>query len=331
MRDILSILSAFSIQDVNEQYCEDLRQKKKGVLSKGDRQKLERDIREFQKADEDTVLRAIVIYAVFDPGGAISYARQKGVFRYSCESPYAEYCLENLDALAQILNLPCSEHTYIRQKLECRWLRSFYEKSEEQLRRNIRDHHRNRIRKKVNGCWIESSFAVEMLVYMNMLFRYRDSQAGKAAAGYGINREDPNQYSNEEIAEAVSYLIYLFVEEKGFKTTSIQWLDPEYILSDKLNQLILLACQRNLMMEWETTVDCFRYSIETDGKKLRSATLTVNWKRVSASVMSKRPFKGRCSTGQILKKPRLIWWPRPKKSLTLWAIASFNCARRTNC
>lgn len=268
MRDILSILAMLSIQDVTEQYCEDLRQEKKGVLPKGDCRKLERKIREFQKADKDTVLNAIIVYAIFDPGGAISYARQKGVFHYSNPSPYAEYCLEKLDALAQTLKLPCSEHTYIRQKLECQWLRSFYEKTEKQLRHDIRDHHKNRIRKKVNGLLLESNFAVEMLAYTSMLFRYRDSRSGKTAAGYSINREDLNQYSNEEISEAASYLIYLFEEEIGFKKTAILWLDPDYILSDELNRLILRACQRNLMMEWETTVDCLRYSIETDGKNI---------------------------------------------------------------
>lgn len=268
MRDILSILSMLSIQDVTEQYCEDLRQERGGALPKGDRRKLEHKIREFQKTDADTVLRAIVVYAVFDPGEAISYARQKGVFHYSNPGSYAECCLEKLDAFAQVLDLPCSEHTYIRQKLECRWLRSFYEKTEKRLRHDIRDHHKNRIRKKANGRWLESNFAVEMLAYMNMLFRYRDSRSGETAAGYSINREDLNQYSNEEISEAVSYLIYLFVEEKGFKTTVIPWLDPDYILSDNLNRLILLACQRNLLMEWEATVDCLRYSIETDGKNV---------------------------------------------------------------
>lgn len=267
METISSILTTFSLKDITEQVCENLRQQRDCKLSKKECRELEHNIREYRNTDKDIVLNAIVVYAIFYPGKAIRYARQKGVFHHGNSWPYTTYCLEKLDALANILALPPSEQRYLQQKLNCSWIEDFYEETEKKLRRDICRHYSDRIRKQIHGQWIESNFILEILAFINCLFRYRDGGLAESTDGHGIDKKSINDFSNEEISEAASYLIYLYTDEKTFKINRSIWIDVDYVLSDNLERLILLACQRNLIVEWETLVDYLGYEIST-GKNI---------------------------------------------------------------
>lgn len=271
MDNISSILASFNINQVTEQYCDDLRRQREGRLPRKERETLERTIREFRNEDQGTVLGAIVIYAVFCPDEAIQYARQKGVFYYGSAWPRTEYCLEHLNSLSELLHIPQHQQRFFQQKLSCRWLGRFYRETEEKLRRDIRRHYRERIKKNLHGVLFEGNLIIELLAYINVLFRYRGAFTAKASA---IGSPDKNNkcvsdYSNEEISEAASYLIYLFTEEKGFQPKKEKWLDIDYILFGKIDKLVLLACHRNLILEWEFLVDCLGYELEADEKSIR--------------------------------------------------------------
>ena len=67
----------------------------------------------------------------------------------------------------------------------------------------------------------------------------------------------------------MSYLIYLFTEEKGFQPQKEKWLDIDYILYGGIDKLVLLACHRNLILEWEFLVDCLGYELKADEKSIR--------------------------------------------------------------
>ena len=95
MENISSILESFDINKVAEQSCDDLRRQRGGKLTKKERVTLEHAIQKFQSSNPDTVLGAIIIYAIFYPDDAIQYARQKGVFSMACAWEHTEYCLEN--------------------------------------------------------------------------------------------------------------------------------------------------------------------------------------------------------------------------------------------
>lgn len=148
MENISSILESFDIEKVTEQYCDDLRRQRKDSLTKKERETLEHTIQTFQSSNPDTILGAIVIYAIFYPDDAIRYARQKGVFFYGSAWEYTEYCLEKLNALSELLHISSSQQKYFQHKLSCRWLAPFYQDLEAKLRRDICRHYKNRIKAK---------------------------------------------------------------------------------------------------------------------------------------------------------------------------------------
>lgn len=271
MEDISLFYTSFDINKVTEQYCNDLRRKRDGKLTKKDREILEHVIREFQNECQDDVIGAIVIYAIFYPDEAIQYARQKGVFYYGNTWAYTEYCLESLNTLSGILHISQSQQRYFRQKLSCKWLGQFYQDTEKKLKRDICRHHKERIQKVLYGVPYESNLIIELLVFINLIFRYRSiSVSGVSVTGNpDLKHIQILNYSNEEISKAVSYLIYLFTNEKGFRIQKEKWLDIDYILSDKIAKLILLACHREKILEWEFLVDCLGYELEADEKNIR--------------------------------------------------------------
>ena len=175
MEDISLILAFFDIKNVTEQYCDDLRKPREGKLTKKDRGKLEHTIREYRNENQVTVLGAIVIYAIFYPDEAIQYARQKGVFYYGNAWAHTEYCLENLSTLSELLHIPQPQQRYFRQKLSCKWLERFYLDTEKKLRRDICKHHKERIKKKLHEVPYESNLIIELLAYINLIFRYRST------------------------------------------------------------------------------------------------------------------------------------------------------------
>ena len=271
MEDISSILASFDIKKVTEQYCDDLRRQRAGKLARKEREKLEHTIREFQSENQDAVLGAIIIYAIFYPNEAIQYARQKGVFYYGSAWTYTEHCLESLNSLSELLHIPRPQQSYFQQKLSCRWLGRFYQDMEAKLKRDIRRHYKERIKVKLHGVPYESNLIIELLAYINMFFRYRSDSTAQA---FAMDSPDRNykcvyDYTNEEVSEAVSYLIHIFTEEKSFRPKKEKWLDIDYILSGRINKLVLLACQRNMILEWEFLVDCLGYELEADEKSIR--------------------------------------------------------------
>lgn len=263
-----SILTKFVAQNITSEYCVNLLQQRNYRLSKSEHKKLEHIIREYRDNDKDIVLGAITIYAIFYPNEAIQYAKQKGVFYYGNSWQYTEYCLDNLNVLSKPLQLPISDQEYLQEKANCRWLGEFYNKIEKRLQKDIRKHFKNRIQKKVLGQWLESNFVIEVLAFTNLVFRCRATTLQKPFAGSEKEKKDIMDYSNEEISDAASYLIYLFTDEKGFRTEKALWLDIDYVQSLDMQQLVHLACQRNLLMEWEMLVDYLGYKIVADNNSI---------------------------------------------------------------
>lgn len=271
MEDISSVLDSFDIKGVTRQYCDNLRKERGEKLSRKDREKLEHIIREFRSEPQSSVLAAIIVYAIFSPDEALQYAKQKGVFYYGSDWEHTEYCLENLASLSETLHFSQSQQAYFNQKLSCRWLRHFYRDTEEKLIRDIKRHFKERLKGKVHGIPYESSLIIELLAYINWRFRNNNDFQDKVSTtdSTDINYECVEAYSNAEVSEAASYLIYLFTKEKGFRPQYEKWLDVNYVLDDKIKKLVLLACQRNMILEWEFLIDCLGYELEADEKSIR--------------------------------------------------------------
>lgn len=325
MEDISSILASFDIKKVTEQYCADLRQQREGKLDRKEREKLEHTIREFQGENQDAVLGAIIIYAIFYPDKAIQYARQKGVFYYGSAWVHTEYCLKNLNSLSELLHIPPTQQSYFQQKLSCRWLGRFYQDMEAKLKRDIRRHYKERIKGKLHGVPYESNLIIELLAYINMFFRCRGDSTAQARA---IDSPDRNykcvyDYTNEEVSEAVSYLIHIFTEEKGFQLKKGKWLDIDYVLGEKIEKLIFLACQRNMILEWEFLVDCLGYELETDEKSIRIYDPSGQMEKSFRIELIKTSMQEQLSAIQSMEKTTIGLQDRAKTTVTELGDALF--------
>ena len=132
-------------------------------------------IREFKNEDPNFVLGAIVIYSIFYTDEVIQYARQKGVFYYGHSWEHTVRCLESLNTLSKILKISLSQQIYFRQKLSCKWLVQFYLDTEDRLMQYICKHYNDRIKKQIYGISYESNLILELLSYINLIFRYRST------------------------------------------------------------------------------------------------------------------------------------------------------------
>jgi len=264
MLDMNALIQQINPHDITKEYCKNFLQENGRSLTNGEKKILERHIRTFQKNDGDTVLKAIIIYALFFPAEAMEHARQKGIFSYAKGWPHTTYCLQQLEPLLEILDIPEDERCFIRQKLQCSWLKSFYETTEKRIKKAIQAHYRKRIRNKVGLQKIETNLIVELLAYINYYFRNKNNEGFTSQTG----RNKLSQYTIEDLTEAVSYLIYLCHEEDWPVSEKHLWMDPDYLMGNEIEALIQLACQRNFMQDWEIQADYMRYSYASTKNQL---------------------------------------------------------------
>lgn len=303
--DIQRIFSEIDPQNLTPDDVRRLR--KKYAMSRADGKKLEGRISEYRQSDYDTTLKAIIAYAIFAPEKALSWARRKGVFRYSSRWEHTEICLRTLESLADALELPEEERTYLREKANCNWIADFYQDAEKKLRKDIRQHHKKRKQWKIKDNIVVSCLLLEILSYVNFRFRYwndvkRMGEQKAKDADVLLKYDALSQYSMEEIAAAASYVIYLYTDEVGIPSKAQLWMDTDYVLSDKIEKLLLLACHKNCVEEWETNADYFRYRICSDRKRVMFSasdeplekSLRLGYTKTSAQEMgyTERTFSG---------------------------------------
>ncbi|RGC17678.1 hypothetical protein DXA38_05035 [[Clostridium] innocuum] len=140
--------------------------------------------------------------------------------------------------------------------------RVFLQKNRKKIDTEIANHYQGRIRKRIQGIGIESSLHKELFAYIDMLF----FSGGQTQTGYDYNIL--STFSQEEIAEGVSYLLYKYIEKYGISTEKNYCVDASYIISDKMDNLILFACQINYVLELELLVDFYDYDIYNEGKNI---------------------------------------------------------------
>ena len=260
MRDMNALIQRINPQDITADYCMNFHQQNGNTLEKKEREALEHQIRNYHSADGDTVLKAIIVYALFDPASALKFARQKGVFCYANSWPHTTYCLQQLNSLLNVLEIPKKEQCFIRQKLQCSWLKSFYETTEKRIKRMFHTHHKQRLREKIGLQSVETNLIVELLAYINYYFRYRDNRNNLPKQQ--LEQDKLASYSIEELSEAVSYLIYLYNAEVLTTADKHLWMDVDYLMGNEIQNLICLACQRNFVQEWETEADYLQYCFD---------------------------------------------------------------------
>ena len=132
----------------------------------------------------------------------------------------------------------------------------FYKKTERKIIDYIKQHHQNRSIHLVNGIRIEEALFKELLAYIDVMFHFPSRNNNPR------NKNKLDGYGMEQIAESVSYIIYLYDDVIGIQQDKVYKVVPEYVLSDEIENIILLGCKIAQLQEWEVCMDYFDYQLQ---------------------------------------------------------------------
>ena len=239
---IEDLMAKIDLSQFNKEMYIELKNQKNG-LSNRDKKHILKIFTNSKLETKENILKAIICYAIWKPDEAISQARKKGIFRYKVfgnkGKTKARYYLEYLLSNKEIFGFSETTSKYLKQKYKFEWLEFFYNKTEEKIDIEIANHYQQRIRKCIQGVSFESSLHKELFAYIDMFFLL----GKQTRTGYDHNTL--STYSQEKIAEGVSYLLFKYIEKYGISTKKNYCVDSSYINSDRIEKLILLACQIN--------------------------------------------------------------------------------------
>lgn len=262
---IEDLMNQIDLSLFDEEMYNELKTQKNG-LSNRDKKYILRVLTNSKSETKENVLKAIICFAIWQPDEAISHARKKGILRYKVfgnkGKTKARYYLGYLISKKEVFGFSEKNNKYLKQKYEFEWLESFYNKKEEKIDTEIANHYQERIRKRIQGIDFESSLHKELFAYIDKLFFL----GGQTQTRYDYNIL--STFSREEIAEGVSYLLYKYIEKYGISTEKNYCVDVSYIDSDRMEKLILFACQINYVLELELLIDFYDYDICNEGKNI---------------------------------------------------------------
>ena len=181
----------------------------KGILSKGDKKFLVKIMSSFKNQDINKTLKAIILYAIWFPDDSIEQARKKGIFRYGAygfQENKVKYIIKTLSSLYNTLKFSDKTLEFFNSKLNLDWLYDFYKKTEEDLIKYIKRHHRNRNKIIKENIIFEEALFKELLVFIDTLF------SGEWNSGYGYGHDfNRNKFYSYSIIHSQSE------EKKRFK------------------------------------------------------------------------------------------------------------------
>ncbi|MFA9398747.1 MAG: hypothetical protein ACERKV_10850 [Clostridiaceae bacterium] len=249
---------------ITQEYIESIKIEKNG-LSNSDKKFLLSIIGKFKEQEIEKTLRAIKMYAIWEPDEAILESRKKGVFRYKAydfKRNKALYLIKNLINNKNIYLFSTETIGYLMDKKNLRWIYDFYKESQEKLVQLIKEYHSKRIRIKNGNQTAETAIFKDLLAYIDACF-YTVSHTGK---NYN-NKNILDAYSKEEICEGISYIVYLYDSVIGIKQDISYFTDSKYVISTEIEDTILIACKVNQLEEWELYIDYFDYKFKVLGNE----------------------------------------------------------------
>ncbi len=268
IKELIQEVEEISLEEMNDVgYVNGIREKKP-KLSKADKRSLRKKYANYRKEKEEMTLKSIFIYSIWLPDEAIEEARKKGIFRYkpwgnNCN--YSEMILRRLMTFKEIFQYSEETLKFIYDKLQLSWLRQYYYKTECRIKKCIYEQHSMRLRKKCNGILFEESLAKDLLAYVDAIF-YLKTERNQSDF---LDKNIRENYSIEDISEAISYLIYIYDDIIGIEQNKHYIISAPYVKSEKIEKLIMLACKMNQVQEWEISVDYFDYKVKNNKNDTR--------------------------------------------------------------
>ena len=254
---------SISINDIlSEPFISQERLEKKS-LSKRDISSLSNKIAHFKDYPVEHTLKCILYLAIWEPDLAIEISRKKGVFRYKAwplDTNHALYILTALKSNHDMFGFSKQTMDYLDSKIRISWLFDFYRESEAAIINSINMQYKKRRKATYCGVICEESLLKELLVFADLLFtqpRLPDSSPRK---------DKITDFALEEIAEGISYVLYLASTIIKHPSYVHPIVDPKYVLSDDIKSLILLGCRVYEMQEWELCIDYFSYNVSNQDR-----------------------------------------------------------------
>lgn len=259
IKNIVSAIEELSIEDITkDDFIKNILYQK-GELSKSDVRYLSKKIGKFREISSATLLKYIILFSFWQADEAIDIARKKGVFRYKAwgfQKNEALCLLENINKYIDKFAYSTKTKKFITSKIQVSWMYDFYKKTEQKIIDYIKQHHENRLIQLLDGVRVEEALFKELLAYVDVMFHFprrnHDPRNKNKLDGYGM----------EQIAESVSYIIYLYDDVIGIKNDKVYKVVPEYVLSDEIENIILLGCKIAELQEWEVCMDYFDYQLQ---------------------------------------------------------------------
>lgn len=258
--NIKNIFSEIKHKDITENYKQQLKKNKK-LLTKSEKKYLSKIIEQYKIYNIDDILKAIKLYAIWEPDESIKIARKKGAFRYKgykLETNYVLYLLNELIACEYLFGTSKNTMNYLETKKNISWLFDFYKDSEQKIIKYIKDQHKIRNKVKVENQYVESALFKDLLAYIDAKFYLNEYHSNE---NY-LDKDKLDGYSKEAVCNAISYIIFLYDSTIGIREEISYYTDSNYVLSHKLEPIILTACKIIEMQEWELCIDYFNYKLE---------------------------------------------------------------------
>lgn len=259
IKNIINVIENLSLEDITKDEFIKSTLAQKSELSKTDTKYLSSRIGKFREFSSDALLKYIILFSFWNPDEAIDIARKKGVFRYKVwgfQKNETLYLLENINKFTDKFAYSDETKKFIASKIQVSWMYDFYKKTEKKIISYIKKHHKNRSIHLVNGIRIEEALFKELLAYIDVMFHFPRKDHNPC------NKNKLDGYDMEQIAESVSYIIYLYDDVIGIQQNKVYMVIPEYVLSDEIEDIILLGCKISQLQEWEVCMDYFDYQLQ---------------------------------------------------------------------
>ncbi len=257
MQEMLDECSLFRVDELKQRLSNYTKH-----LSKSDIKSLKKRID--SGANFDKICIAVLAYVYFCRDEAIIELRRSGLFSYWRNYDSNVYSVEKIISciVSQLdwLKLSDVNKEYLHRKEQYSWIGKWLLETQQQVDETIRQHHNNRIKDVYDGNVFETSLYRELISYIDFTFLSSEWQNVADDSNCNVLKS----YSKEFIASAVSFLIFRYIKTIG-KPKINAWIDAEYVLSEDIESLILLACKFIQLNEWELLWDYYGYNISDDG------------------------------------------------------------------
>lgn len=258
--NIKQIFKEIEHSNITKDYIDNIK-KNKICLSNEEKKYLVKILEKFKSNEIDTTLKAIKLYAIWEPDTIIVISRKKGVFRYKAYELGANralYLLEELIKCKNIFNFSEITLQYLEEKIKLNWLFDFYKNSENKLIKYIKNHHKKRMIIRRENRYFENAIFKDLLAYIDLTFYLGKNNNEENC----LNKDNLDGYEQEDVCDAVSYIIFLYDKTIGIRQELSYFTNPKYVLSDEIEYIILIACKVIEVQEWELCIDYFDYQVK---------------------------------------------------------------------